>query len=143
MLPQINPYYFQQPMYQNPIYQQTTMPQQNVSTMQMNGRLIDNIDSVSANEVSMTGISVFPKNDMSEVYIKSWNNDGTIKTLRFMPYNAPQNKSMDILSTDTLDVSRNASDEVTEGIMKRLDTIESKLDAFLKPTKAKKEVQNE
>ena len=32
----------------------------------------------------------FPKQDMSEIYVKGWNADGTINTIVYKPYTAPK-----------------------------------------------------
>lgn len=141
MLPQINPYYFQQPNYQMQNYtpQYQNFPQ---NVAQINGRLVDSIDNVTANDVPMTGISVFPKNDMSEVYIKSWQNDGTIKTLKFALQSALDN-SMGILSSKEVDGAKRGDSEEIKGVLERLEIIEEKLDKILRPVKGKKEVCNE
>lgn len=100
----------------------------------INGRVIDSIDTVMANEVPMTGeTALFPTRDMQTIYTKQWQSDGTIKTFKYVLSNDTQN----VIPTDTKQASR-LSDELTEGIMKRLDTIEQKLDGLI-PKTAKKE----
>lgn len=140
MMPQpyLNPYYFQQPTYQmqSPIYQSTQTPQ-------INGRIIDSIDSVSANDVSMQGFSLFPKSDLSEIYVKAWNPNGTIKTTRYLPYNPEENNGMGILSTNTVDGAKQGAENVSAGIMERLNSLEDKIDKLLKPAKGKKEQTDE
>lgn len=49
------------------------------------GKLVDGEEVVKATEVPFGGYGVFPKADLSEIYIKSWNADGTTKILRFQP----------------------------------------------------------
>ncbi len=138
MQPLINPYYFQNQ------FQQPQTPQYIPQTiMQINGRLIDNIESVSANDVPMTGISVFPKADMSEVYIKSWQPNGTIQTLRFLPYKPIENVKADTLLSNDTEPPKWASMEVTDGIMNRLDSIEERLDKLAKSGKAKNEPKSD
>lgn len=136
--PFLNPYYFQQPAYQMPstLYQQTP-------TQQINGRIIDSIDSVTANDVSMQGFSLFPKNDLSEIYVKAWNPNGTIKTTRYLPYNPEENNNVGILSTATVNTAERGAENATEGIMERLNSLEEKIDKLLKPAKAKKEATDE
>lgn len=55
-------------------------------TTSLNGKIVDNIESISANDVPMDGsTAVFPKRDLSEVYVKYWTANGEIKTIRFCP----------------------------------------------------------
>lgn len=139
MNPYINPYYFQQPSYQTtPNYSQS-IPQMQMQTI--NGRLIDNIDSVTANEVSMSGINVFPKNDLSEVYIKSWLPNGTIQTLKFISSDVIERRKTPndnfIAETETSGSTTIVDDY--KGICERLDSIESQLKEIL----GRKEYKNE
>lgn len=133
--PYLNPYYFQQPPYQmqSPIYQPAQTPQ-------INGRIIDSIDSVTANDVSMQGFSLFPKNDLSEIYVKAWNPNGTIKTTRYLP---AENANVGILSNDSADVAKQGVQNAADGIIERLNTLEDKIDKLLKPVKGKKEQTDE
>lgn len=49
------------------------------------GRIVNDISEVSPNDVPMNGnIAVFPKADGSSVYIKTWGNDGLIKTIEYV-----------------------------------------------------------
>lgn len=58
-------------------------PQQYIS--QINGKVVDGIDVVKATEVPSNGYGVFPKADLSEIYVKSWNNNGTTNIITFKP----------------------------------------------------------
>ncbi len=49
------------------------------------GKVVDGEEIVKATEVPFGGYGVFPKADLSEIYIKSWNNDGTTKVVKFQP----------------------------------------------------------
>lgn len=66
----------QQPMQMN----QRSMPQQIAG---INGRIVQAVENINANEVPMDGsMAFFPKQDMSEIYVKGWNADGTIRKYR-------------------------------------------------------------
>ena len=71
-----NNYYLNYP-YGNQ-YQQQQMPYQaQAQTPQpqgLNGKIVDSQDVVRATEVPIGGYGIFPKADLSEIYIKSWNN---------------------------------------------------------------------
>lgn len=80
--------YYPNNYYQNYSYGNMYQPQQaqqNIAALQ--GKVVDSIDMVRANEVPFGGFGVFPKGDLSEIYIKSWNNNGTtqINTYKLVP----------------------------------------------------------
>ena len=78
---------YMQPRFQQPEVQ---VPQQPTQAQQMPGRLngmvVQTIENVTADCVPMDGSAAFfPKQDLSEIYVKSWCADGTIRTLVFKP----------------------------------------------------------
>lgn len=86
------PYQYQQPRYDlqqsQPLFnqQQSIQPQQQAG---LNGKVVQAVEQITANDVPMDGsVAVFPKQDMSEIYTKSWNADGTIRTVVYKPYTA-------------------------------------------------------
>ena len=85
MQPFVNPNFYQQytqPVpYANPYYPAGMQTQGTIS-----GRMVDGLESISANDVPMQGYSIFPKSDMSVIYAKSWQPNGTIKTITYKPY---------------------------------------------------------
>ena len=67
------------PQYQPP--QRPVMPQRS-----LNGMIVQSAENITADAVPMDGsIAVFPKQDMSEIYVKNWNADGTIRTITYKP----------------------------------------------------------
>lgn len=109
----------QQPMQMN----QQPMPQQIAG---INGRIVQAVENINANEVPMDGsMAFFPKQDMSEIYAKSWNADGTIRTLTFKPV---LNDKTDILSGDTEKLEFDLSEKATEGIMAKLNELSEKIE---------------
>lgn len=81
----------QQPMQMN----QQPIPQQ---VSGINGRIVQAVENINANEVPMDGsMAFFPKQDMSEIYVKGWNADGTINTIVYKPYTAPKDNQTVIL----------------------------------------------
>lgn len=101
-VPYMNPYYFQnnpafqqQQMY-NPMapyqerlnqmqaqYNQQPMVQQN-QTMSLNGEIVDSIDVVKAKNVDMSGnVTFYPKSDMTEIYTKQLQADGTSRIVTY------------------------------------------------------------
>lgn len=70
---------------QVPQNQQFPMNQQPVVNP-LNGRIVNSIEEITANDVPMNvPYSIFPKNDLSQIYIKSWNANGTIQTIAYAP----------------------------------------------------------
>lgn len=62
---------------------QQPMPQQIAG---INGRIVQAVENINANEVPMDGsMAFFPKQDMSKIYVKGWNADGTIRTIVYKP----------------------------------------------------------
>lgn len=50
------------------------------------GRLVNNLDEITPQEVPMDGsVSLFPQQDYSAIYAKTWTKDGTIATVKFIP----------------------------------------------------------
>lgn len=94
--PIMNPNYFN-PQYRTPMYGQfmpqqeqfqpqqfMQQPQQNA--VQMYGRIVPAQECIAPNEVPMDGnTAFFPKQDLSEIYAKSWGADGKIYTRLYKP----------------------------------------------------------
>lgn len=117
------------------IQQQRFQPQeqypamQNQQTIGLNGRIVQAVENVNANEVPMDGsMAFFPKQDMSEIYVKGWNADGTIKTIVYKPQ--IDNKSMQAVNTslDTEKLKIDLSEQATAGIMQRFDDLSAKIE---------------
>lgn len=73
---QYNPYQMQyQPQIQQPQLVQPTL----------NGKIVDGIDTVKIQDVPMGSFGVYPKADMSGVYVKVWQNDGSTRIIEYSP----------------------------------------------------------
>lgn len=106
MQPYMNPYYFQN----NPSYPQTQYgqinpypdrlaqlqaqqqqynqpqynPQMQTQPMGLNGEVVDSIDVVKAKNVDMSGnVTFYPKADLSEIYTKQLQVDGTSRIITY------------------------------------------------------------
>lgn len=111
-VPYMNPYYFQnnpafqqQQMY-NPMaqyqerlnqmqaqYNQQPMAQQN-QTMSLNGEIVDSIDVVKAKNVDMSGnVTFYPKSDMTEIYTKQLQSDGTSRIVTYRAVQPEESKT--------------------------------------------------
>ena len=111
---------------------QQPMPQQVAG---INGRIVQAVENINANEVPMDGsMAFFPKQDMSEIYVKGWNADGTIRTLTFKPV---LNDKADILSGDTEKLEFDLSEKAREGIMAKLNELSEKIEQLSLGTQRK------
>ena len=111
---------------------QQAMPQQIAG---ISGRMVQAVENINANEVPMDGsVAFFPKQDLTEIYAKSWNADGTIRTLTFKPV---LNDKTDILSGDTEKLEFDLSEKATEGIMAKLNELSEKIEQLSLGTQRK------
>lgn len=111
---------------------QQAMPQQIAG---INGRIVQAVETINPNEVPMDGsVAFFPKQDLTEIYAKSWNTDGTIRTLTFKPV---LNDKTDILSGDTEKLEFDLSEKATEGIMAKLNELSEKIEQLSLGTQRK------
>lgn len=115
----VNPYLQQQPSYS---YQQAPAAPNNTNIL--NGKIVDSEDMVKATEVPIGGFGIFPKADLSEIYIKSWNNNGTTNLITFKPYIPPaaeQNNN----SNNLVDFT------IVNEILEKVSALEGKIDTIL------------
>lgn len=148
-----NPYFqsnaqrFPAGQYQAPVQQPIYQPQfqQNQTASQIVGRPVDSVEMIQANDVPMNApYALFPKSDLSEIYLKSWNQNGTIQTIVFKP---------EMPKTDSIPNSENGvksgNSELTEQIMRRLDELSAQIDEIgnsipkTRTSKAKKDGDSE
>lgn len=100
--------------------------QQPEPTQGISGRVVQAVETINPNEVPMDGsVAFFPKQDLTEIYAKSWNADGTIHTLTFKPV---LNDKTDILSGDTEKLEFDLSEKATEDIMAKLNELSEKIE---------------
>ena len=122
----INTYQASQPYlpYQNYI---NNAPSQTQPTLV--GKVVGDFTEIVANDVPMDGRSaIFPKNDLSEIQLKSWGADGKIQTRIYKPItdNFPNDVRDNTLNTQNIEVS--LTEALTSSFMQRFDEITSRLD---------------
>ena len=149
------PYPYQQQQRLDPV-QQYQQPAQQMFSQQafqqpqpaLNGRIVAAVENITANDVPMDGsVAIFPKQDMSEIYAKSWNADGTIRTVVYKPYTATQPEVTNSM-TDMSKLKIGLSDESTAAFMQRFDELDKKIDDLMpkstpKKVGLKREAENE
>lgn len=102
--------------------------QQQAPMSGMVGKMVGRIEDIAPQDVPMTGApAFFPKQDLSEIYVKAWNSNGTLDTVVFKP----------VSMTDSINPTDNnkkleigLSDDVTGAFMKRFDELESKISSI-------------
>lgn len=121
-------------------YQQNLQPTQMSVANQMtgtfpqfqglNGKVVDAVEQITANDVPMDGsFAIFPKKDMSEIYLKSWTPNVTIATVVFKPVLKEQaNESTPIQP----EMKIGMDNEVTEVFIQRFDELKNKIEELEK-----------
>lgn len=105
---------------------QAQQPQQQFQQMPMgiSGRVVPNAEAIAANDVPMDGsVAFFPMQDMSQILAKSWNADGTIKTVIYKPFVENQTN----LSPTNEKMNVGLPDDVTQAFMQRFDDIVNRI----------------
>lgn len=111
----------QQPMQMN----QQPIPQQTVG---INGRVVQAVENINANEVPMDGsMAFFPKQDLSEIYVKGWNANGRIKTIVYKPYTESDGNNVSSPTTDIENAKFTLSDESTQLFLNKFEELSEKL----------------
>lgn len=85
----------------------------------LNGKIVDSADVVKATEVPIGGYGIFPKADLSEIYIKSWNNNGTTSILTFKPIVSAEEQ---IAIEDISNLDR---------VIEKIESLETKIDSLI------------
>lgn len=107
-----------QPAYQPFMAQPVVAPPQTQPLMSLAGKIVENEDVVRATEVPIGGYGVFPRADLSEIYFKSWNNNGTTNIITYKPV-VP---SQDVAPTQEENVNK---------ILQKIENLEEKLNGLL------------
>ena len=97
------------------------MAPQTQQSQSLNGKIVDSEDVVKATEVPIGGYGVFPKADLSEIYIKTWNQNGTTSILTFKPYIPPE----------PIAETTSQNKEEINAILEKINNLENKIDAAL------------
>lgn len=90
-------------------------------------KIVNRLEDITPNDVPMDGTTgIFPLSDNSAIYVKSWNTDGTIKTIKYVP--------------EVIESEPEEKPQMTLAELK--DWLDFKFESFAKPSpKVKKEVQ--
>ena len=108
-----------------PIMSQNNMPSQQgqPQASTLNGKLVDSLDVAKATEVPIGGYGIFPKADLSEIYIKSWNRNGTTSIITFKPI-APKENPTSAMQQEN---------SVSNVLIQKITELENKIDMLIQP----------
>lgn len=137
-----NPYlqnpYLQQRFYQQPQQyqqmQQLQQPSQQIQQPQFQaqqlpqliGRPVNQVEEITANDVPMNApYALFPKSDLSEIYLKSWTANGTIQTIAFKPV---QMNQADNSLRNQSELKIGLTEDVTQALMSQFEELKNKID---------------
>lgn len=123
--------------------QQPMSPTQMSGTSQFTplGKIVESVDIVKVTDIPMDGnMYYFPKADGTEIYAKQFGMDGKTRILTFKPLldSEPNNSS-----TNEEKLKFDDSNNVLTGIQEDIRTLNEKIDKISKPTRTKKEADNE
>lgn len=117
--------YYPNNFYGNYPYGNTYPQMSNITTNNFNqnllGKVVDGEEVVKATEVPFGGYGVFPKADLTELYVKSWNNDGTTKIITYKP----------------VVTEEEAKPDYNQILLEKVTEIENKLNNLIQPTPAR------
>lgn len=124
--------YYPNNYYPNYSYGNMYQPQQAQQAIAaLQGKIVDSVDMVRVNEVPFGGFGVFPKGDLSEIYVKSWNNNGTTQINTYKPVSVEEPQEMKEISSQ-------------KELLEKINALNKKLDALMnnnaqKPTQSTSE----
>lgn len=99
----------------------------------ISGKIVESVDIVRATDIPMDGnLYYFPKADGSEIFTKQWLPNGTTQILTYKPINED-------FTVGEQKTAIKGSDELTQGIIARIDELSEKIDKLSKPARTKKE----
>lgn len=102
--------------------------QQPEPTQGISGRVVQAVETINPNEVPMDGsMAFFPKQDMSEIYVKGWNADGTINTIVYKPYTAPKDNQAVNSMANIENAKFTLSDESTQLFLNKFEELSEKI----------------
>lgn len=108
------------------------------------GKVVESMDIVKVTDIPMDGnVYYFPKADGTEIYSKQFMPNGQTRILTFKPIS---DDNPNTLSNKDEKLKISALENVTALFQEKFDTINDKIDKiekYLKPTKAKKEVDTD
>lgn len=110
-------------------YQQSLQPQVQQQFSGLNGKIVDDFNSITGNDVPMDGIgAIFFKNDGSEIQHRVWNaTNGSIITTSYKPIQAENRADATNIPQNDFNALNEDVRTLREDILARLDAIEKSM----------------
>lgn len=107
-----------------------TSPQNNNG---VNFKLVDSQEMVRSIEIPFGGYGIFPRTDFQEIYIKTWNNQGTTDVLVYTPtvIDSPATKENNFQKIN----SNQQNNEMNNLLFQKISELEKKIDCLLPDNK--------
>lgn len=125
--------YYPNNYYQNYSYNNANMyqpqAQPNTAIGMLQGKIVDSIDMVKANEVPFGGFGIFPKGDLSEIYVKNWNNNGTTQINVYKPIPREELKAEDPVN-------------INNSLLEKITILNEKIDLLMNSTGTKQQTSS-
>lgn len=106
--------------FQNPQIMQQPLEQSNQNTLHPPCKLINILDDITMGDIpNDCKPAFFPVADGSAIYVKSWNNNGKVDTLKYVPEimnNSSQNEQMDSVSNEEVMSKLNQIEKMIKGL---------------------------
>lgn len=94
----------------------------------ISGRMVQSAENINANEVPMDGnVAFFPKQDLSEIYVKGWNGNGAINTIVYKPYTASKDNQTVNSMANVENAKFTLSDESTQLFLNKFEELSEKI----------------
>lgn len=113
-----NPFNQVPQMQQAPQNFQQQMPTMQQASNYISGRIVDGEDVVKVAEIPFGGYGVFPRADLTEIYFKTWNNNGTTSIITYKPVTQQSVQSQE---------------EIINKILQKVENLEAKLLELTQP----------
>lgn len=128
---QLNPYSYNQGYNQAVSQNQTqynqpfTFPNPTTNSNQPSlfGKYVDGIEMVKAMDQPIGSSGIYPKADMSEIFVKGWNNDGTTFINNYKLIEPIKNKDDNNMSSFNFDEKLNTIQQLINSLEKKIDGI--------------------
>lgn len=101
--------------------QQPQQIQNPIISNTLNGKVVDSIEVAKVTDVPFGGYGIFPKADLSEIYIKTWNNNGTTSVITFKP----------IIEGKAVGEQEKEKESSNNQIIEKIEQLDKKIDSII------------
>lgn len=115
---------------------QMSQPQLTSQSNQIPGKIVDSQEVARVSDIPFGGYGIFPKADLSEVYVKMWNNNGTTSLVCFKPViegrivNDDNREEKKYHHEDNNISSHDECNKLHEQLLEKINQLEEKIDTM-------------